>query len=182
MDISGEESPEVTEVFNWYQENFGFVPNLAKTMAASPATLRTYWQAQLNLQQHGVLSPEEHNVVQMAIAVENKCKYCTAGHHMAGRMFFDSAEEDLEALRNDTTLSTKKFDTLKNFALQVYRNQGRVSDRALQTFYEAGYYQGQAIEVVTNIAAKVLSNYVNQLTLNELDEASAPLAEGLSFA
>jgi alkylhydroperoxidase family enzyme len=118
----------------------------------------------------------------MAVAVENACKYCTAGHHLAGKMFFDSSEEDLQALRNNTSLSTQKFDTLKEFALQVYRNHGRVSDKALQTFYDAGYNQAQAIEVVTNIAAKVMSNYINQLTLNELDEAAAPFAEGLSFA
>ena len=182
MDVTGQESPEVQEVFDWYQSNFGFVPNLAKVMSASPATLRAYWLTQLNLQQHGVLTPEEHNVVQMAIAVENACKYCTAGHHLAGKMFFDSSEEDLQALRNGSSLSNQKFDALKEFALRVYRNHGRISDRALKEFYEAGYDQGQAIEVVTNIAAKVLSNYTNQLTLNELDEAAAPFAEGLSFA
>ncbi len=182
MDVTGDESPEVTEVFDRYQEKFGFVPNLAKTMSASPATLRAYWQTQQALQQYGLLSPEEHNVIQMAIAVENRCKYCTAGHHLAGKVFFNASEEDMQALRKETSLNTQKFDALKTFALQVYRNHGRISDKALQTFYDAGYHQGQAIEVVTNISVKVLSNYVNQLTLNELDESSASLAEGLNFA
>ncbi|MEM1320473.1 MAG: hypothetical protein AAGG75_09460 [Bacteroidota bacterium] len=182
MDIASNEPAEVTEVFNWYEENFQFVPNLAKVMSASPALLRSYWQTQMNLQQMGLLRPEEHNIIQMTIAVENQCKYCTAGHHMAGQVFFQSKEEDLQAIRKQGKLSEERFDALVDFTKKVYQNQGRVADGDLEAFFAAGYDRGQALEVVTNIAAKVMSNFVNQLSLNELDEAFAPLAEGLEFA
>ena len=182
MDIADNEPAEVQEVFDWYESNFQFVPNLGKVLSASPAALRTYWQGQKNLQEIGLLNMEENNIVQMTIAVENECKYCTAGHHLAGRIFFQSKEVDLEALRAGSSLSSEKFDALSNFAKAVYHSKGRVSEEVLEHFYAAGYDKGQAVEVVCNISLKVLSNYVNQLTLNELDEQIVPLAEGLSFA
>lgn len=179
MDEASNESQEVKEVFDWYKENFGFVPNLLKVLSASPAALRSYWLTQLQLQQYGLLSAEEHNVVQMSTAVENKCKYCSSGHHMIGEMNFNSAEQDLQALRNETKLSTEKFDALRAFTMEVYRNKGRVSDSVLDTFLSQGYTRAQAVEVVANISVKVLSNLTNQLALTELDQPLVSFAEGL---
>ncbi|OEK04620.1 carboxymuconolactone decarboxylase family protein [Roseivirga misakiensis] len=179
MDEASNEPEEVKEVFDWYKENFGFVPNLAKVLSASPATLRAYWLTQTQLSQYGLLTAEEHNIIQMAIAVENRCKYCASGHQMAGEVFFGSAEDDLIALRNESQISNEKFDALRSFALAIYRNQGRVSDDVLNAFLAKGYSKAQAIEVVTNIAVKVLSNLSNQLAITAIDEPFAPLAKGL---
>lgn len=179
MDESSNEPKEVKEVFDWYKERFGFVPNLAKVLSASPASLRSYWITQMQLQQYGLLTPEEHNIIQMSISVENRCKYCASGHEMIGNAFFNSEEADLKALRNETSLSTKKFDALRSFALEVYQNKGKVSDGVLEAFLSEGYDRAQAVEVVSNIAVKVLSNFTNQLALTELDEPIIPFAEGL---
>ncbi|MEO1052539.1 MAG: hypothetical protein AAFX87_18045 [Bacteroidota bacterium] len=179
MDELANEPAAVKEVFDWYKENFGFVPNLSKVLSAAPAALRAYWLTQMALSQHGLLSPAEHNIIQMAVAVENQRKYCTSGHQMAGAQFFGSEEADLEAIRNEATIPTDKFDALRSFALEVYRNKGRISDQVLGNFLSVGYSKAQAIEVVTNIGVKVMSNLTNQLALTEVDEPFAPLAEGL---
>lgn len=179
MDELGNEPDEVKEVFDWYKENFQFVPNLTKVLSVAPAALRSYWLTQLQLSQYGKLTPEEHNVIQMSVAVENKCKYCTAGHQMLGGAFFGSEEEDLQAIRNEGKISSEKFDALRAFTLEVYRSKGRVSDQVLTDFFSAGYDKAQAIEVITNIGVKVMSNLTNQLVMTELDEPIAPIAEGL---
>ncbi|MEO1033781.1 MAG: hypothetical protein AAFX55_20530, partial [Bacteroidota bacterium] len=67
-------------------------------------------------------------------------------------------------------LQTFGSTALKNFALEVYRNKGRIADDKLQSFINKGYSKNQAIEVVANIAVKVLSNFTNQLTLTEVDK------------
>lgn len=170
MDIANNETPDVQQAFDWYVENFQFIPNLAKVMSSSPALLKSYWQTQVNLQQIGLLTPEESNVIQLTTAVENECAYCTAGHHLAGQVFFGSKEEDLLAIRRGGKLSEEKFDVLRDFTKKVYNSQGRVSDAVLQSMYDVGYSKGQVLEVVANISAKVMSNFTNQLALNELDE------------
>jgi len=167
---SSREPESVNEVFNWYKTNFGFVPNLSKVLSASPAALRAYWLSQKEISEHGLLTHEEHNIIQMAIAVENQCRYCTTGHQMAGEIFFNSDSEDLLAIKNKSTLSNQKFEILKKFALEVYRSKGRISDDQLNAFYNEGYSKGQAIEVIANISVKVLSNLTNQIALTEIDE------------
>ena len=179
MDEVGNEPTEVQEVFDWYKENFGFVPNLSKVLSASPAALRAYWLTQQELSTHGLLSPAEHNIIQMSIAVENRCQYCTSGHQMAGKQFFGSEEEDLMAIRNEGTIPSSKFDVLRSFTLEVYRNKGRISDQVLERFLAEGYTKAQAVEVVTNIGVKVMSNLTNQLAMTEVDAPFAPLSEGL---
>ena len=179
MDEAENEPAEVQEVFDWYKENFGSVPNLSKVLSTSPAALRSYWLTQLELSRHGLLTPAEHNIIQMSIAVENRCKYCTSGHQMAGAQFFGSEEEDLLAIRNEGTIPSSKFDVLRSFTLEVYRNKGRISDQVLESFLAEGYTKAQAVEVITNIGVKVMSNLTNQLAMTEVDEPFAPLAEGL---
>ena len=175
-------APEATKpVLQWYVENFGFVPRLGGVMAESPALGLSYWQLQQNLEEKGALTPAEDNVVQMAIAFENQCQYCVAGHTMAGKMFFGSSDEALAALRTGSDLPAAKRDALRAFALAVAESKGRVTDTQLQAFLDAGYTRRQSLDVVANVAAKVMSNYTNQLARTPLDDALAPLAEGLPF-
>ncbi len=172
---------ETKEVLGWYREHLEFVPHLAGIMADSPALIRSYWQLQENLKQHGSLTPAEDNVIQLAIAVENRCQYCVAGHSMVAGSYFGNTEQELHALRTRSKLPQAKLDALRTFAIAVHERQGRVTERQLRAFYEAGYSRRQALDVVANIAAKVMSNYANQIALTPIDEPMKPFAEGLPF-
>ena len=176
-------APEEThEILDFYQKTFQFVPNLARVMAESPALLKSYYQIQDNLQKIGSLSPPEDNIVQMSIAMQNECQYCVAGHTMAGKLFFKSPDAQVEAIRTKAKLPEAKFNALRDFALQVYDSKGRVTDAQLKAFLDAGYSRKQALDVVANVAAKVMSNYANQLTRNPVDEQMTPFTKGLPFA
>ena len=174
-------TPDLQEVFDWYLENFKMVPNLTRVMSEAPALLRSYWQVQLNLMQMGTLTPEENNVVQMSIAVENKCRYCASGHILAGRMVFGSSEEVMSNIIAESDLPEEKLNALRAFSLAVYEGRGRVTDEDLAAFKAAGYSNAQALDVVTNISTKVMSNFTNQLTNNELDEVLEPLSAELNY-
>lgn len=172
---------EIREIFDWYLENFNFVPNLTRIMSESPALLRSYWSTQIHLLEDGLLTGQENNIVQTVISAENECRYCVSAHMLAGRVVLDSSAAVLSALRTNSELPETKFNALRDFALEVYRTKGRVDDQALAAFCEAGYSNAQALDVVANIAVKVMSNFTNQLSHNELDELIAPEAEGLDF-
>ncbi|MGH1340126.1 MAG: carboxymuconolactone decarboxylase family protein [Nannocystales bacterium] len=175
-------APEATDAaIQFGVSNFGFVSNLTAVMAESPALLNSYYILQRNLQSVGSLTPPEDNIVQMSIAMENECQYCVAGHTLAGKVFFKSADEELEAIRAEAKLPEPKFNALRDFGLQVYESKGRVTDAQLETFLAAGYTRQQALDVVANVAAKVMSNYANQLAQTPLDEQIKPLAADLPF-
>ncbi len=174
--------PKTGEAFDFYMKNLNFVPNLGGIMAESPVLVNSYLALQNNLQEYGSLTPPENNIVQMSIAMENECQYCVAGHTLAGKVFFKSPDEQMEAIRAKSSLPEPKLNALRDFAIRVHRSQGRVTDEQLQAFLDAGYTRNQALDVVANIAAKVMSNYTNQLARTPLDEQVAPFAEGLPFA
>ncbi|MEM8796142.1 MAG: carboxymuconolactone decarboxylase family protein [Pseudomonadota bacterium] len=173
---------EAIEPLNWYQENFGVVPNLAGILAESPALLVSYWQLQNNLLAHSTLTRQEINIVQTAVAHANACQYCVAGHTAFGKMeFFNNTDEQLNAVRQDKAFNDPKLEALRDFTLLVLRNQGRMATSQLNTFLDAGFTRAQALDVIGCIAAKVMSNYANQLALTPIDDAFAPLANGLPY-
>lgn len=170
------------DIYEFYGTNYGFVPNLAKVMSGSPALMRSYLDTQNNLKDSGKLSPAEINVVQMAIAVENKCEYCTAGHTMAGKSFFKTPMEHMESVRMRRALKEPKLNALRNFAILVYAKKGEVTPAEFSGFLAAGYTRAQALDVVACVAAKVMSNYTNSLAKTPIDPPLQPLAKGLPFA
>ena len=176
-------APEASkEALNWYTENFGMVPNLAGLLAESPALLTSYWNTQNNLLESAALTPAEVNIVQTAVAHANACQYCVAGHTAFGKTeLFNNTDEQLNAIRQDEKFDDPKLEALRDFALLVLRNQGRMASSQLQTFVDAGYSRQAALDVVACIAAKVMSNYANQIALTPIDDAFAPLATDLPY-
>ena len=166
----------------WYKDSFSMVPNLAGVLAESPALLLSYWQLRQNLFAHSTLSRQEINIVQATVAHANTCQYCVAGHTAFGKMeFFNNTDEQLNAVRNEDAFEDPKLNALRDFTLLVLKKQGRISDGQLTAFLHAGYTRAQALDVVANIAAKVMSNYANQIALTPIDEAFAAFVDGLPY-
>lgn len=177
-----ESAPEGSRaILEGYREGFGLVPNVAAIMAEAPALLSGYAQLQNQLRTAGTLTPEETNLVQLAISVENKCQYCTAAHTMMGKSSYGTEDAVLAALRTGEPLPDAKLEALRSFASSVYAGQGRISDEAWKAFTDAGYTHAQALEVVASISAKVITNFTNQLTGTPVDAPFRGETEGLSF-
>ena len=158
------------------------IPNLAQIMSTSPALLLSYWQTQINLLENGTLSKQEINIVQTVVAHENECQYCVAGHTAFGKdPLFNNTDEQMNAVRTGNAFTEEKLNALREFTILVLNNKGRIVDTQLQRFLDAGYTRAQALDVVACIAAKVMTNFTNQVALTPIDTAFAPLAEGLPY-
>lgn len=151
-------------------QSFGFVPNLMAVMAESPALLTGYAQTQGALSTMGVLTPQENNLVQIAISRENECQYCLNGHSMIGENMLGQDGAEVGNLRKGYRLADAKHEALRAFAVEVYQSKGRVSDESLEAFLAAGYTRRHALDVVAGVGAKVMSNLTNQLAQTPLDE------------
>ena len=67
------------------QRKLGFVPNLMRTLAVSPATLDAYLSFNDRLS-HGILSPKLREQLALTVAYSNSCEYCLAAHTAIGGM------------------------------------------------------------------------------------------------
>ena len=120
--------------------------------------------------------------MQTSVAHANACQYCVAGHTAFGKMeIFGNTDEQLNAVRQDKAFEDPKMEALRDFTLLVLRNQGRMASSQLQSFIDAGFSRQAALDVVACVAAKVMSNYANQIAMTPVDEAFAPLTADLPY-
>lgn len=144
------------------QKNSGFLPNLLGVLANAPTALETYQTVSAINARNG-LTPTEREVIQITAATRNGCNFCLAGHTALAYKKLQLPEELVNALRDTKALSDPKLNTLARFTLAVIENKGRVSDKDLAAFKEAGYTEGNVLEVVLGVSLATLCNYANNL-------------------
>ena len=164
-------NPETTtgkskELFNAVQNKLGFIPNLIKVFGNSPATLQTYLSLG-ELTASGNFSNKFREQLALAIAEENSCDYCLSAHTTIGKMNGLSIEET-EQSRQGIAKDSKTQAGLQ-FAQTVTKNRGQVSSEAIQAVKEAGYNDGDILEIVLNVVSNTLTNYVNHIAETVVD-------------
>ncbi|HUH86934.1 MAG TPA: carboxymuconolactone decarboxylase family protein [Pusillimonas sp.] len=153
---------EAKERLSNAQKANGFLPNLLGVLANAPTALETY-QVVGGINARTSLSGAEREVVQITAARRNDCGFCVAGHTALARKKLAMPEDLIEALRNTQALSDPKLNALAVFTLAVMENRGQVSDEDLKAFFDAGYTQQAAVEVVLGVSLATLCNYANNL-------------------
>ena len=139
-------------------------------MGNSPAALKAYLAMSAALAE-GELSPEDREVIYLAVSEGNGCEYCVSAHTMVAKKIGLTMEETLAARR---FLSTdKKRATLLEFVRRVIASKGFVSDDELSEVQTAGYSDGQIAEAVGYIGLATYSNLFNHVNGTTLDFPAA---------
>jgi len=157
------------------EKGYGFVPNIFKVFAESPAATQAYLSLNDILRNHTAFSAQEQETVLLAISAHNGCGYCVAAHTGAA----EGANLDpkvIEALRHNQTLPDAKLDALARFAQRVITKQGWVDDGDIRAFLDAGYTHRHILDTLVALSMKTLSNYVNHMADTPLDDALKPKA------
>jgi AhpD family alkylhydroperoxidase len=155
------------------KKGLGFIPNLYAHLAEAPNALSAYKQLGTLLEQ-SALTPEEQQIVLIAVSIENRCEYCVAAHSFIARNMVKVDGARVDALRGQSCLQDQKLNALVAFVRAVVRERGWVQGgQELKNFYAAGYSRQNALEVVLGVAMKTLSNYTNHLADTPLDAAFA---------
>ena len=149
------------------EQAYGFIPNLFRVMAESPSALQSYLAIGQALEQ-SALSPIEQQVAFLAVSGENGCDYCVGAHAaIAGMVEMPAAV--LEALRARQPLPDERLEALRLTALALMEKRGWLDDADLERFTAAGYDRRALLDLITILAMKTLSNYVNHLAGTPLD-------------
>jgi uncharacterized peroxidase-related enzyme len=149
------------DILNGVQKAWGFVPNLHRVLAQSPAALEAYATLWGIAEKTG-FSAVERNVAYLAIIYENECTYCMAGHTNLSRMAkVDDAT--INAVRDGHPVGDTKLEALRQFAALVTRQRGVVSEADVAAFKTAGYDNRAVLDVLVLAATKLISNYTNHL-------------------
>lgn len=155
------------------EKKFGFVPNLIGELAESPVTVEAYLTL-AGIYAKSSFTPAEQQVVSLTANFENECHYCMAAHS-AGAKMAKLSDAAIDALRTGSTIPDTKLEALRVFARKVVVQRGWVDPSDIEAFLGAGYTKAQVLEVVTGVAVKTISNYVNHIAETPLDDKFAPL-------
>ena len=155
------------------QKSFGMIPNLHAILAEGPTTYEAYGWLYNKFTTSTSFSPLEQQVVMMTSNVENKCHYCVPAHTWIMKSA-KMPEDVIEALRTSKELPDAKLQALSDFTKAMWDNRGHVSQDQLKDFLNAGYSNKHAIELMTGMACKLISNFTNGMTKTKVD---APFQE-----
>jgi len=165
-----ESAPQASrEALEGLEQNIGFIPNLAATIAGSPVALRAFVAMQSSLRATG-LAPAEREIVGLTVSRENASPYSMAAHSaFAERLGLEP--ESIAALRGDEVLPEARAEALHAFTGELLHRRGHVSAEALDEFLAAGYSAENVLEVVTQVAYTTMANLVAGVAGTPVDAA-----------
>lgn len=154
-------------------KSFGMLPNLHKVLAEAPVTYKAYNDTFSSFIQSSSFTPIEQQVVFMTANFENNCHYCVPGHTWMMKSA-KMPDDVIESLREGAPIADTKLQALHDFTKALLDQRGHIGDEKLNAFLAAGYTRRQALEVLTGLAAKLISNFTNALAHTEVDSAMRP--------
>jgi AhpD family alkylhydroperoxidase len=172
VDHTLESAPEGSkEALRRTQKGFGFVPVAMRRLAESPALLAAFDDGTRHFAASS-LTPVQQEVVILTVARRNECHLCVAIH---GRILERRGHRALVApLTAGEPTGDPALDALVRFVEQLMACRGQVSDAELQAFFDAGFQQRHALDVVVGVAAYTLSTFANRLIRAPVDPQLQP--------
>jgi uncharacterized peroxidase-related enzyme len=162
-------SPGNQALFDNLTKGLGFVPNLYATIAHSDTALSTY----LTLQNaKSSLSAKAREVVNLAVSEVNQCAYCLAAHSMLGKMVGFTEDQVLQ-IRAGTAPFDARLDALARLVRNVVQTRGHSDNAVVQAFFDAGWSEGNLVDVMVVIGDKTISNYLHSTTKIPVDFPAA---------
>ena len=165
-------SHQAAEQLTAARQMLGGVPNFAKALANSPATLKGYLDMYTALQT-GVLSPATRERIALAVAEFNQCTYCVSAHVQLARTLVKLDDGDVDAARRGTSTDPKEA-ALVGLAVETARSRGHVDEGTIADARAAGVSNEEMVEVIGNVIFSSLTNYVNETFQVDIDWPVAP--------
>jgi uncharacterized peroxidase-related enzyme len=148
------------------EKQLGVVPNMFRLIGTSPAALEGFLALGAALGK--TLDVKTRNRIALATAQANGCDYCLSAHSYLGANLAKLDDAEM-ALNRRGHSGDARADTAVAFAAKIVQSKGKVSDADLAALRHAGFNDAQAIEIVANVAINVFTNFVNNVSLTDID-------------
>jgi uncharacterized peroxidase-related enzyme len=145
-------SDAVENVFADAENQFGLLPNIARTMGHSDAVAEGFIGTEGQLFATSALGHELLEKVGVAVSAANRCQYCVDAHSLSLARNFDSSDAELGAI------VTEQYDELTDreriavaFGAAAAKNPTAVPDEQYDALHEE--FTEQEIVEITGTAA-----------------------------
>ena len=159
-------SPEAQEKLDAVNAKLGKVPNIFQTFAHSPAVLNFYMAGSEALGGTSISAALREQIA-LVVAGKNGCDYCASAHTAIGKGEGLSDEETQKNLNGQA--SDEKAQAALDFAAKIVESRANIADADLTALTDAGYSEGEALEIVTVVAFNIFTNYFNHVADTDVD-------------
>jgi uncharacterized peroxidase-related enzyme len=167
---SGETSTDAQAILDTVGRQFGFVPNMFKTLASNPAVLDVVMTLQAKSSRF--LDAKTRHTIALAVSEANGCDYCLAIHTYSSSRYGGMSSDDIDLARAGSSIDPIRAAAAR-FAQRVVETRGRVSDADLAAVRGAGYADPQILAITTLAAQVLLTNFINNVNETDVDIPAA---------
>lgn len=148
------------------KQQMGAVPNIFRTMGQAPAVLDAFLK-QSSALAGGSLSAQVREQIALVTAGKNQCDYCASAHTALGSGAGVDQSELADNLRGRSSNATTQ--AALTFAARIVEKQGRVTDSDLAAVRQAGFSDGELVEIIAVTCMNIFTNYLNHIAGTEID-------------
>lgn len=161
-------APEASQpMLEAVKKQLGVVPNLFRMVSTSPAALEGYLSLSGALGK-GKLPVQTRQRIALTVAELNGCSYCLSAHTYLGKNVAKLDDAEMTANRNGAS-NDPKADAAVRFAAKVVSERGHLQAKDVEAVKQAGYDDGQILEIVLHVALNTWTNYINEIAQTEID-------------
>ena len=159
--------PEASRpILDAVQKQLGVVPNMFRLIAQSPAALQGFTANSGALTK--ALDVKTRERIALAVAQVNGCDYCLSAHSYLGLNFAKITPEEV-ALNRKGESGDAKANAAVSFAGKVVRERGHITEADIKAVRDAGFSDGQIVEILAVTAENVFTNLLNVVADTDID-------------
>lgn len=163
MDAATEAAQTTMEIVN---KKLGRVPNMYQVMANSPAVLEAYVKFNGALS-GGTLGSKMAELIALATAETNACSYCLSAHNYFGEKAGLTETQMVEGRVFHS--QDKKIQAGLLFVKKLLETPKEISSEDIVPLRNAGYSDGDILEIIANVIRNIFTNYINIVSETEVD-------------
>lgn len=173
-----ESAPEKSKpVLVTLNQKFGFIPNVAASMADNPVLLNGFFGSFGNFHAGG-FDECEKQILLLTNAVTFKCPWTIAAHSTFA-ILDGVTESDVKAIRDGELPANPKYAALSSISKKLIASKGNLAGPDINSFVAAGYSQVQILEVVLAIGISTLTATAANLTGTPIEDRFIAVEEKL---
>jgi uncharacterized peroxidase-related enzyme len=162
-----EEAPAASQpMLDAVHKQLGVVPNMFRLIAQSPVALQGF--AANNGALTKALDVKTRERIALAVAQVNGCDYCLSAHTYLGLNLAKISPEEIALNRHGESGDARGNAAVK-FATRVVRERGHVSDDDIKAVRDAGFSDGQIVEIISVAAENIFTNLLNTVAETDID-------------
>ncbi|HME06692.1 MAG TPA: peroxidase-related enzyme [Bryobacteraceae bacterium] len=147
-------------------KQLGVVPAMFRLIATSPAALQGF--AANNGALTKTLDVKTRERIALAVAQVNGCDYCLSAHSYLGLNLAKITPEEV-ALNRKGQSGDAKADAAVRFAAKIVRERGHITDADIKAVRDAGFSDGQIVEIIAVTAENIFTNLLNVVAETDID-------------